>query len=97
MTPRSLLLLVSLAAALALAGCAITDPYADDSRVNDAWGRAHAAQVGEQTADPTAPHSQDGPMGLDAPTSERVAERYYEGQESQQTRRARSVTIGEIR
>jgi hypothetical protein len=86
-----------LVAALALAGCAILDPFADNSRVNDAWGRTHAAQIGEQTADPTAPHSQNGPMGLDAPTSERVAERYYQGQESQTTRKARSVTIGEIR
>lgn len=97
MTPRSLLISVASVAGLALAGCAISHPYAENSRVNDAWGRAHAAQVGEQTADPTAPHSQDGPEGLDASTGERVAKRYYRGQDSQQTRKARAVFIGESR
>jgi len=96
MTLRNLLILGASAAGLILSGCAITDPFQEDSRLNEGWGRAHRAQIGEQTADPQAPHSENGAEGLDASTAERVAKRYYRGQDSQKTRKAQAVIIGEL-
>ena len=81
---------------LVLGGCAVTDPYAANSPINESWGRAHAAQIGEQVADPSAPHNEVPAEGLDAQTAERVAKRYYRGQDSQKTRKAQAVIIGEI-
>lgn len=96
MTLRTLLALGASCAFLALSGCAFTDPYSDRSPLNDAWGRSHRAQIGEQVADPDAPHSDQGPEGLDASTGERVAKRYYRGQDSQRTRKAETVVIGNV-
>ncbi len=96
MTLKTFLTLAVFAAATALSGCAITDPWHEDSRLNQSWGRAYQAQIGEQIEDPDAPHSDKSPEGLDSQTSERVAERYYRGQDSQRTRRAEAVVIGEF-
>jgi hypothetical protein len=50
----------------------------------------NAAQVASPLGiDPSEPK-----FGLDAPTSERVAERYYRGQEDQTTRQAATIVIG---
>ena len=96
MKSRKLLTLVSLAAAFGLTACAhSTTPYADGSQVNRAWGSATDVTRVDQTANPDAPTTDAGPEGLDASTGERVADRYYRGQESQQTRRARAVVIGD--
>lgn len=67
------------------------------SRVEPRWGEAYRAAMAGQTADPAAPASAEGPEGIDAGTAERVADRYYEGQEIQETRRARGVVIGPSR
>jgi len=71
--------------------------FGNDSKVSENWGIALDQTVQSQVADPEAPASLDGPEGIDASTAERVADRYYKGQEKQQTRRAHSVMIGGVR
>ena len=71
--------------------------FGKDSAVAENWGIALDQTVQSQVADPEAPASLDGPEGIDASTAERVADRYYKGQEQQQTRRSRSVLIGGVR
>jgi hypothetical protein len=66
------------------------------SRLDESWGSSYEAQIGWQTADPDAPVSNEPLEGLDPETAERVAERYYEGQEQQRQRQAPSVLIGEF-
>lgn len=75
------------AALLLLSGCL-------HSPVERQWGEAYEALLAVQTMNPGAPRD-TVPMGLDAATAERVADRYYEGQELQETRRARGIVIGE--
>jgi hypothetical protein len=71
--------------------------FGKDSAVAENWGIALDQTVQSQTADPEAPASPNGPEGIDASTAERVADRYYKGQETQQTRRSTSVLIGGVR
>ena len=76
------------AAMLTGAGCA-------GSNVDKYWGMAVGDMTALQTADPTGVPDGSEVSGLDAPTSERVAKRYYEGQESQTTRQAATIVIGQ--
>ena len=69
-------------ASSALFGCA-------HSRVDASWGESIGHTLQAQTTS-----GLPGPSGLDAPTAERVASRYFRGQEGQQTRQAASVVIG---
>ena len=71
--------------------------FGNESVVDESWGIALEENLQSQTAHPEGPASETGPEGIDASTAERVAERYYKGQESQKTRRARTVVIGGAR
>ena len=95
MNLRRLLTLVSIAATLGLTGCVHNTPFDADSAVNRAWGSATDVTRIDQVANPCAPTTALGPEGMDASTGERVADRYYKGQEAQQSRRARAVVIGD--
>jgi hypothetical protein len=97
MIARKLFTLVSVSSLLMLGGCAahINSPFDDNSRVDAAWGNAREVTRADQLANPEAPMTDAGPEGMDASTGERVADRYYRGQEAQQTRRARTVSIAE--
>ncbi len=67
------------------------------SRVDENWGKSYEAQVAWQIANPEAASASEEPIeGMDPETAKRVAERYYEGQEKQRQRQARSVVIGEM-
>jgi len=66
------------------------------SRVDAEWGEAYRATGRSQIADPSAPRTLAAPEGTDAVTAELVAERYYTGQRTQETRRAPAVVIGEL-
>lgn len=68
--------------ALALSGCA-------HSRVDASWGEGIGYTLTAQIGSP----AMHGPTGLDAPTAERVADRYYRGQETQRTREAPKIMI----
>jgi hypothetical protein len=63
------------------------------SNVDKYWGMAVTDMTALQTADPTGVPEGSAVEGLDAPTSERVAKRYYEGQEQQETRQAPTILI----
>ena len=94
MNPRKLLTIASIAALFGLAACTHhTGPYHAASPVDGAWGDAHRSAQRNQLDNPDAPVTTVGPQGMDASTGERVADRYYKGQESQQTRRAQAVVI----
>lgn len=71
------------AAALAALGCA-------SSRVDANWGEG----LGHTWSVQIDPNNSSEIVGLDAPTAERVADRYYKGQETQQTRQPPTVLIG---
>ena len=66
------------------------------SRVDENWGKSYEAQMAWQTAHPEAASTSEPVEGIDPETAKRVAERYYEGQEQQRQRQARSVVIGEM-
>lgn len=61
------------------------------SNVDDNWASAYNEQIAVQTANPDAPSNTEPLQGLDSATGERVAERYYEGQEQQQHRIAPDI------
>jgi hypothetical protein len=63
------------------------------SRVEENWGESYDAHLVWQTANPEAPETNEPPLGLDPETGQRVAERYYEGQEQQRQRQAPMVLI----
>lgn len=65
------------------------------SRVDENWGRSFEAQLAWQTVDPDAPETREPVEGMDAETAQRVAERYYEGQEQQQQRMVPLTLIGD--
>jgi hypothetical protein len=96
MTYRKPLLAILIAACLGATACTHWI-FGNDSAVDESWGVAYERQLESQIAHPESPASLDGPEGIDASTAERVAKRYYKGQETQQTRRAPTVTIGEMR
>jgi len=80
--------------AVCLGGTACTHwLFGNESAVDESWGIALEENLQSQMAHPEGPASEAGPEGIDASTAERVAERYYKGQETQQTRRARTVVI----
>jgi hypothetical protein len=89
MKPLNLAMVALVALALGSSGCL-------HSNVDAHWGEAQEGQIAAQTADPTAPHSATSPEGLDAVSSERVAERYYKAQSVSDQRKAKGVVIGEI-
>jgi len=96
MIARKLITLAACASMLMLGACATKNtPYAGGSHINDGWGAAHEMTAADQMANPEAPVTDAGPEGLDASTGERVAERYYKGQDTQQTRKARSIVISD--
>jgi hypothetical protein len=64
------------------------------SKVDEHWGESYEAHVVWQLANPDAPESNEPPVGLDPETGQRVAERYYKGQEQQRQRQAPTVLIG---
>jgi len=86
---RTLRIILAGGAGLLLSGCL-------HSAVDQRWGEAYHAALTRQQANPAAPTSQDGPEGVDAVTAELVSDRYYRGQESQETRRVEAVVIGEL-
>jgi hypothetical protein len=61
--------------------------------VTEQWGRSYDATQAAQVADPNAPSSDAALEGMDPKSGEAVAERYYKGQRSQQTRQAPTITI----
>jgi type IV pilus biogenesis protein CpaD/CtpE len=93
MTYQKPLLAILIAACLGATACTHWI-FGNDSAVDENWGIAHDQSIQSQIAHPESPASPDGPEGIDASTAERVAKRYYKGQETQQTRRARTVVIG---
>jgi type IV pilus biogenesis protein CpaD/CtpE len=98
MSCRKPLLAILIAIAACLGATACTHwIFGNESVVDENWGDAVEHNVQAQVADPESPASLEGPEGIDASTAERVAERYYRGQETQQTRRARAVVIGGAR
>jgi len=64
------------------------------SRIDENWGKSHEAHVVWQTANPDAPETREPIESLDPETANRVADRYYEGQEQQQQRVAPTGVIG---
>lgn len=93
MIHRKSILAILIAASLGATACTHWI-FGNDSAVDENWGIALEQDLQSQTANPESPTSVDGPEGIDASTAERVAKRYYRGQETQQTRRARAVVIG---
>jgi hypothetical protein len=77
--------------------CALAVPATGcvHSGVDAAWGTALPHVTAAQTASPLGIDPSEPKFGLDAPTSERVADRYYRGQEAQTTRQATTILIGE--
>jgi outer membrane murein-binding lipoprotein Lpp len=71
------------AAALVLAGCA-------SSRVDANWGEG----LGHTWSAQIDPNNSSEIVGLDAQTAELVADRYYKGQQTQQTRQPPIVVMG---
>jgi hypothetical protein len=65
------------------------------SNIEENWGKSHDAQVVWQTADQSAPVDREPREGMDPETAQRVAERYYEGQEKQEQRKLPSVVISD--
>ena len=65
------------------------------SGVDAAWGTAVPHVTAAQTSSPLGVDPSEPTFGLDAPTSERVADRYYRGQEAQTTRQATTILIGQ--
>ena len=63
------------------------------SRVDENWGKSYEAQLASQTAHPEAPTTTEPVESLDPETAERVADRYYEGQEKQRQRQAPTVRM----
>jgi hypothetical protein len=93
MIRREPVLAILIAACLAATSCAPWI-YGYDREVDLHWGEAYEGDTQAQIEHPEGWASLDGPEGIDASTAERVAKRYYKGQETQQTRRARAVVIG---
>jgi hypothetical protein len=95
MISRKPILAILIAACLGGTGCTHW-LFGNESAVHESWGIALEESTQAQIAHPESPASEAGPEGIDASTAERVAKRYYKGQETQQTRRARAVVIGEM-
>ena len=95
MIRRELVLAILIAACLGTTACTHWI-FANGSAVDENWGITYEQNTQSQIAHPEGPASVEGPEGIDASTAERVAKRYYKGQETQQTRRARTVVIGEM-
>ena len=96
MIARKLITLAACSSMLMLGACATQNtPYAGGSHLDDGWGSGVEMTNAAQLANPEAPVTDEGPEGLDASTGERVAERYYKGQDTQQTRKARSIVIAD--
>ena len=94
MIARKLLLLAAASSMLMLGACATKNtPYSNHSHIEKGWGDAAEMTAASQIANPEAPLTDESPEGLDASTGERVAERYYKGQDTQQTRVARPIVI----
>jgi hypothetical protein len=85
MRTRSVALALSLL--LMAAGCSLR------SQVNEQWSRSYEANRSAQVADPNAPASDAAVEGMDPESGQVVADRYYEGQRTQRTRQAPSITI----
>jgi hypothetical protein len=96
MIRREPVLAILIAACLSATSCAPW-VFGYDYAVDMRWGDAYERDTLDQIEHPEAPASVEGPEGIDASTAERVATRYYKGQETQQTRRARAVVIGGAR
>jgi hypothetical protein len=84
---RSFALTLGLGLALLASGCAHRSP------VNEQWGRSIDATRAAQVADPNAPSSDAAADGMDPRSAEAVADRYYKGQRTQQTRQAPTISI----
>jgi len=93
MMRREPVLAILIAACLAATSCAPWI-FGYDCGVDLSWGESYEGNTRAQIEHPEGPASLEGPQGIDALTGERVAKRYYKGQETQQTRRARAVVIG---
>lgn len=78
------------AGALLVGGC---QSWQRHSLVDEYWGSAQRANVEAMIANPDAPPWGTGPVGLDPGSAERVARRYYEGQQKGQTEQARPVVV----
>jgi len=65
------------------------------SRVEENWGKSYEAHVVWQTANPNAPETREPLESLDPETGQRVADRYYKGQEQQRQREAPTVVLGD--
>jgi hypothetical protein len=94
--PALAILIILIAACLSATACT-PQLWGYDYLVESRWGEAYDQDTQAQIAHPEGPASLEGPEGIDASTAERVAKRYYKGQEAQGTRRARAVVIGGAR
>jgi hypothetical protein len=79
----------ALCLAVLLSGCGSVQR----STVDEQWGRSYGATRAAQVADPNAPTDDAAIEGMDPKSGEAVAERYYTGQRTQETRRAPAITI----
>ena len=79
--------------ALALGVALLGGACAHRSPVDEQWTRSTAATRAAQVADPNAPTSDAALLNLDAKSGEAVADRYYRGQRTQNTRQAPSIVI----
>jgi hypothetical protein len=79
--------------ALALGVALLSGACAHRSPVDEQWARSTAATRAAQVADPNAPTSDAALLNLDAKSGEAVADRYYRGQRTQNTRQAPSIVI----
>lgn len=87
MKTRSFALALGLGLSLLASGCAHRSP------VNEQWSRSYEATRAAQVADPNAPSSDAAIVDLDPKSGEAVADRYYKGQRTQQTRQAPTISI----
>lgn len=83
--------------ALGVAACALVASGCLYSRVDDEWGQALEETEALQVANPAGSGSPEGPQGVDPVTGEKIADRYYKGQEAQPTRSGPAMILEEIR
>jgi hypothetical protein len=74
-----------------IAGCGVFHP---PSHVDQHWGEAVQLDMAAMVANPEA-GSSEPVEGLDPETGQRVADRYYKGQEQQSAREVRTFLVGE--
>jgi hypothetical protein len=79
--------------ALALGVSLFGAACAGRSPVGEQWGYTTAITYAAQAADPNAPTDDEPAVGMDPKSGEAVAERYYRGQRTQQTRQAPAIVI----